>query len=85
MSQFNAVNALAVCSISTSEKQLESTRSTYCTIRAFNIRWQEVPVWRIDSYIKPKGCLTRAGMSNHGGTHGDYYEDSAFINLMHRI
>jgi hypothetical protein len=34
MSQFNAVNALAVCSISTIVKRLESTRSISCTRRA---------------------------------------------------
>ena len=33
MNQFIAVNALGVCSIITIAKQLDSTRSIYCTIR----------------------------------------------------
>jgi len=41
---------------------------------AFNINWHEVPVRRIDSFAQPKGCLTRPGMPNHQGSHGDAYE-----------
>jgi hypothetical protein len=40
---------------------------------AFNITWNERPVRRIDSFIAPKGCLTRPGMPNHGGDHGADY------------
>lgn len=29
-------------------------------LAAFNIRWREKPERRIDSYIKPKGCLTQS-------------------------
>lgn len=36
---------------------------------AFNISWHEVPERRIDSYVSPKGCLTKPGMSNHDGCH----------------
>ncbi|WP_226015959.1 hypothetical protein [Novosphingobium sp. FKTRR1] len=36
---------------------------------AFNIQWREDPERRIDSYAAPKGCLTRAGMPNHTGSH----------------
>lgn len=36
---------------------------------AFNINWREGPERRIDSYVTPKGCLTKAGMPNHGGSH----------------
>lgn len=36
---------------------------------AFNIGWHERPVRRIDSFAAPRGCLTRAGMPNHSGTH----------------
>lgn len=36
---------------------------------AFNIAWREAPERRIDSYVAPRGCLTRPGMANHGGTH----------------
>jgi hypothetical protein len=40
---------------------------------AFNISWHEKPLRQIDSYAKPKGYLTRAGMSNHGGSHETEY------------
>ena len=42
---------------------------------AFNLRWRENPVRRIDSYIQPKGCLTKLGMPNHGGSHAEMYGD----------
>lgn len=41
---------------------------------AFNIGWHEKPVRRIDSYVKPRGCLTKPGMANHGGSHAALYE-----------
>ena len=40
---------------------------------AFNIRWREDPERRIDSYIAPKGTLTKRGMANWDGTHADEY------------
>lgn len=36
---------------------------------AFNIRWREVPERRIDSFVAPRGCLTKPGMANHDGSH----------------
>lgn len=40
---------------------------------AVNITWNEAPERRIDSYVSPKGCLTRPGMANHAGSHeADY-------------
>lgn len=39
------------------------------TLWAFNIQWREQPERRIDSYVAPRGCLTRPGMANHGGRH----------------
>ena len=36
---------------------------------AFNIQWREEPERRIDSYVKPKGCLTKPGMPNNKGSH----------------
>lgn len=36
---------------------------------AFNIGWHEAPERRIDSYVAPKGCLTKPGMANHAGRH----------------
>lgn len=36
---------------------------------AFNIGWREDPERRIDSYVAPKGCLTKPGMANHDGSH----------------
>lgn len=41
---------------------------------AFNITWREEPIRRIDSYIPPKGLLTKAGMANHDGLHREWYE-----------
>lgn len=43
-------------------------------LAAFNIRWHERPERRIDSYISPKGCLTRPGMPGHQGDHSEWYE-----------
>ena len=40
---------------------------------AFNIRWREDPERRIDSYIAPKGTLTKRGMANWDGKHSDAY------------
>ena len=36
---------------------------------AFNITWHEAPERRIDSYVTPRGCLTRPGMDNFEGSH----------------
>lgn len=36
---------------------------------AFNLTWSEQPVRRIDSYVKPVGCLTQPGRDNHSGSH----------------
>lgn len=40
---------------------------------AFNINWRERPVRRIDSYVSPRGCLTKPGMPNHGGSHEEHW------------
>ena len=42
-------------------------------LAAFNIQWHERPRRRIDSYIKPRGLLTKPGMSNHEGDHSSWY------------
>lgn len=42
---------------------------------AFNIGWHEKPERRIDSYVAPKGCLTRPGMANHLERHEREWED----------
>ncbi len=47
----------------------------YPKLCAFNIQWQERPRRRIDSFIAPRGCLTRPGMPNHAGSHADWYAD----------
>lgn len=44
-------------------------------LAAFNIQWHERPVRRIDSYIAPRGCLTKPGMENHAGDHSQWYAD----------
>jgi hypothetical protein len=42
-------------------------------LAAFNIGWHERPKRRIDSFIHPRGCLTRPGMENHAGVHSQAY------------
>jgi len=42
---------------------------------AFNLAWREEPERVIDSYVEPRGCLTRPGMENHAGDHSDWYRD----------
>ena len=42
---------------------------------AFNLRWCEKPVRRIESYVSPKGCLTKPGMPNHAGDHSSEYPE----------
>ncbi len=42
-------------------------------LAAFNIQWHERPRRRIDSYIAPRGCLTKPGMANHAGRHAEWY------------
>ena len=46
----------------------------YPKLLAFNIQWHERPQRRIDSYVAPKGCLTKPGMENHEGSHAAWYE-----------
>jgi hypothetical protein len=44
---------------------------------AFNIQWTSAPrEKRIDSYIKPAGCLTKPGTPDHGENHAEWYRDS---------
>lgn len=50
-----------------------STLYFFPNLCAFNIGWHEQPQWRIDSYIEPKGCLTRPGIENHEGDHSNWY------------
>lgn len=45
----------------------------YPKLAAFNIQWHERPRRRIDSFIRPRGCLTKPGMANHEGSHADWY------------
>lgn len=43
-------------------------------LAAFNLNWHENPLRRIDSYITPRGCLTKPGMRNHDTNHSAWYE-----------
>ncbi len=52
-----------------------STLFFYPKLGAFNIGWHEQPKRRIDSFIHPKGTLTKVGMDNHDGDHSDLYKD----------
>jgi hypothetical protein len=44
---------------------------------AFNIRWREIPERRIDSYVWPRGTLTKKGMANHEGSHEEMWRGIA--------
>ena len=50
-----------------------STLQFFPKLCAFNIAWHERPQRRIDSFIPPKGCLTRPGMAGHEADHGGEY------------
>jgi hypothetical protein len=43
-------------------------------LAAFNLSWREAPERRIDSFIAPKGCLTKPGMANQTEDHSVWYE-----------
>jgi len=47
----------------------------YPKLCAFNIQWCERPIRRIDSFIDPRGCLTKSGMSNHNVDHSSWYKE----------
>jgi hypothetical protein len=42
-------------------------------LAALNIQWHERPHRRIDSFIPPKGCLTKRDMPNQAGDHSCWY------------
>jgi len=42
---------------------------------AFNLQWHEQPVRRIDSFIFPRGCLTKSGLNNQIENHSTWYRD----------
>lgn len=44
-------------------------------LNAFNIQWHERPRRRIDSYIAPRGCLTKQGMANQTEDHSAWYAE----------
>ncbi|TXI10528.1 MAG: hypothetical protein E6Q76_03890 [Rhizobium sp.] len=41
---------------------------------AFNIQWHERPMRTIQSYVSPRGMLTKPGMANWEGDHSAHYE-----------
>lgn len=46
----------------------------YPKLCAFNILWREEGCAGIDSFIAPRGFLTRPGMANFNDNHADWYE-----------
>lgn len=52
-----------------------STLFFFPQLAAFNIGWHDCPKRRIDSYVNPKGCLTRPGMPGHDDDHSQWYSD----------
>jgi len=44
---------------------------------AFNIQWREEGCDGIESFVTPRGFLTRPGMANFDGTHADWYDGIA--------
>lgn len=53
----------------------------YPMCAAFNLTWREEPERRIDSYIRPRGCLIKPGMENHRGDHSQSYADFPALKL----
>lgn len=51
-----------------------SSMSFFPRRAAFNLSWHERPERRIDSYVEPKGCLTKPGMDNQSGNHAEWYD-----------
>ena len=47
----------------------------YPKLAAFNITWSEKQKKRIDSYISPKGCLTKPGALNFEGSQKEEYRE----------
>ena len=45
----------------------------YPKLCAFNIQWHQEKFHRIDSFISPRGCLTKPGMPNNRGDHSKWY------------
>jgi hypothetical protein len=41
---------------------------------AFNIQWHERPKRAIQSYVRPRGTLTKPGMANWQGDHSKFYQ-----------
>jgi hypothetical protein len=45
-------------------------------LAAFNISWHQAkPQKRIDSYVRPRGCLTKPQMENHKIDHSGIYQE----------
>lgn len=42
---------------------------------AFNLTWSQNPQRTINSYVKPRGILTKPGMDNHAGDHSEFWRD----------
>lgn len=57
----------------------------YPKLCAFNISWSETPQRRIDSYVTPKGTLTKPGMENHDGDHSSEYDTPYFHGALTRL
>ena len=52
-------------------------------LRAFNIQWHERPRKCIDSFIAPRGCLTKPDMVNHAGGHSNWYGNVISMRIPH--
>lgn len=57
----------------------------YPKLGAFNLGWSQTPERRIDSYVAPKGCLTKPGMANHDGDHSAAYDTAFFAGAAERV
>jgi len=51
-----------------------SKQQYFPKLAAFNVNWSTAPIKRIDSYIAPRGCLTKPGDTNHAGSHAELYK-----------
>ncbi|KPP80474.1 MAG: hypothetical protein HLUCCA04_12535 [Oceanicaulis sp. HLUCCA04] len=52
---------------------------------ALNLTWSENPKRTIDSYVQPKGTLTKPGMANHDSSHADAYDTPYFHTALKNL
>jgi hypothetical protein len=44
-------------------------------LAAIRLQWHQKPQRRIESFLKPRGVLTKPGLANQDGSHRESYKD----------